>query len=75
LAFASYVIFRKRNFQITEPTTPRKTENHYQKEMNYAFPAHKRSEAGTRRKGKRPYIVPKVFGSIWKLLMGLQNKS
>jgi len=35
----------------------------------YAIPAHKRPEAGFRRKGKRPAIVPKVFGAIWKLLL------
>ena len=35
----------------------------------YAIPFHKRSEAGTRRKGRRPVIVPKTFGAIWKLFL------
>ena len=35
----------------------------------YAVPAHRRAYVGVTRKRSRPSIVPKVFGSIWRLLL------
>ena len=40
----------------------------------YAIPVHLRTEASTRRKGRRPAIVPKTFGAIWKLLIALPKQ-